>query len=62
MNKYFIFGLAYMIIFSLCVILGDNVVKSWWSFFFGAIFALSLHDVGSEFKRRSERRQSRRVR
>ncbi|MBR6712587.1 MAG: hypothetical protein IKI76_06320 [Selenomonadaceae bacterium] len=57
-----IMDIVYLVIFSLCVLIGESVVKSWWSFFFGAVVALSVRDLGSELSQRLERRQARRVR
>ena len=57
-----VMDIVYLIIFALCVLIGDSVVKSWWSFFFGAVVALSVRDLGSELSRHLERRQARRVR
>ena len=62
MNAYFIFDVLYLFVFAMCVIIGNNVVESWWSFLFGAVVALSARDVGKELLRRVERRQKRRNR
>lgn len=50
----------YLVIFALCVIIDDSVVKSWWSFFFGAVVALAVRDIGSELMNRFKRQQARR--
>lgn len=52
--------IIYLVIFALCVIIGDSVVKSWWSFFFGAVVALAVRDIGSELLNRFKRQQARR--
>ena len=62
----FILDAMYLVVFIVCLIIsvitGDNIVKSWWSFLFGAIVALAARNVANELSQRAERRQNRRSR
>ena len=46
---------VFLTVFVLSVIFGAGVAN-WWSFLTGAIFALSIRDVGEELIRRATRR------
>ncbi len=62
MNSDVILDALYLLFFTACVIIGNNVVESWWSFLFGAVVALAARNVGNEMFRRFERRKKRRSR
>ncbi len=55
----FIVAVVYLIFFTLYVIIGNDVVASWWNFFYGAVFMTAARNVVNELSRRSERRQLR---
>ncbi|MBQ7453762.1 MAG: hypothetical protein IJS69_01715 [Selenomonadaceae bacterium] len=57
-----IFSTIFLISFFIGVIFYNNAVESWNSFFFGMAFIVAVSNIGKEVMRRSERRQSRRVR
>ena len=49
-------NIIFLVVFVACVIFGNNVVESWWSFLGGAVFALAVRDVGKELIERAKRR------
>lgn len=57
-----IIDIVYLILMAICVIIDNNVVKSWWSFLFGATIALAARNVLFELSGRNLRRHPRRVR
>ena len=46
----------FLVVFVLSVLFGSGVA-SWWSFLIGAVFALSVRDVGEELLRRARNRR-----
>ena len=42
---------VFLIVFALGVFFGSGV-ENWWSFLIGAVFALSVRDIGAELLRR----------
>ena len=53
----FIVDVVYLILFTLCVIIGDNIIASWKSLFFGAVFVLAARNVVNELSQHGERRR-----
>ena len=45
----------FLVVFLLSIVFGSGV-GNWWSFLTGAIFALSVRDIGGELMRRASRR------